>query len=183
MLLFSLALVSFAPSWFMQGVLHPLQTPSHIVLVLGLGLLLGQQRLLLSSLLLFGISLLTGLILNQTTKLDLNIELILLALGLLVSLLVIIKLPLPSLLILFLVIISGISLGLDSSPILIPGLGSTSIYNWLLGAICSFIASTLITTLIAYFINNYWQGIILRVLASWIATSTIFILTFMLVKQ
>jgi len=183
MLLFSFALISFTPSWFMQGMLHPLQTPSHILLVLGLGLLIGQQRLLLSSLLLFSFSVLVGLILNQTIKPDFDIELMLLAVGLFVSLLVIIKLPLPSLLIIFLAIISGIGLGLNSSPILIPGLGSTSIYSWLIGVTCSFIAGALITTRIVYFINNYWQGIILRVLASWIATSTIFVLTFILIKH
>ncbi len=184
--LFSFALFSFAPSWFMQGMLHPLQTPSHILLVLSLGLLIGQQlsqkRFLLSSVILFSFSVLVGLILNRIIRLDFDIELILLGLGLLISLLVIIKLPLPSLLIAFLVIISGIGLGLNSSPIVIPGLGSTSVYNWQIGAACSFIAGVLPAALIACFINNYWQGIILRVLASWIATSAIFVLAFILIQ-
>lgn len=188
--LFSFALFSFAPSWFMQGMLHPLQTPSHILLVLSLGLLIGQQlsqkRFLLSSVILFGFSILAGLVLNRIIRLDIDIdidiELILLGLGLLISLLVIIKLPLPSLLIVFLAVISGIGLGLNSSPIIIPGLGSTSVYNWQIGAACSFIMGILLISLIACFISNYWQGIILRVLASWIATSTIFVLVFILVQ-
>ncbi len=170
----------------MQGVFHPLQTPSHILLILSLGLLIGQQlgekRILLSSMMLFGFSVLAGLVLNRTIRLGFDIELILLGLGLFVSLLVIIKLPLPSLLIVFLAVISGIGLGLNSSPIIIPGLGSTSVYNWQIGAACSFIMGILLISLIACFISNYWQGIILRVLASWIATSTIFVLVFILVQ-
>lgn len=171
----------------MQGVFHPLQTPSHILLILSLGLLIGQQlgkkRLLLSSVMLFGFSVLAGLVLNRVIRLGFDIELILLGLGLFVSLLVIIKLPLPSLLMAFLVIISGIGLGLNSSPIVIPGLGSTSVYNWQFGATCSFVVSVLVILLIAHFINNYWRGIILRVLASWIATSAIFVLAFILVQS
>jgi len=179
-------LLSFAPSWFLQGLLHPLQTPAHILLILGLGLLIGQQQRQLVSLLIFSLSIISGLILNQNlvfNDLNLNIELILLALGLVTSLLVIIKIPLPSLLVWLFVLISGLVLGFDSSPMLIPGLGATSIYNWLAGAASSFIGIILITTIIAYFANKLWQGIVLRVLASWIATSAIFVLTFMLLKH
>jgi len=180
---------SFAPGWFLQGLLHPLQTPAHILLILGLGLLVGQQQRQLGSLLIFSLSIILGLILNQNldqnlvfNDLNLNIELMLLALGLVTSLLVIIKIPLPSLLVWFFVLISGLVLGFDSSPMLIPGLGATSIYNWLAGAASSFIGIILITTIVAYFASKLWQGIILRVLASWIATSAIFVLTFILLK-
>jgi len=188
-----LLFITFAPGWFSQGVFHPLQTPSHILLLLGLGLLIGQQQRQVGSLLIFSFSVILGLVLNQTTSFDLNVsfsngfefsfELILLVLGLVISLLVIIKLPLPKLLMWLIAIVSGLALGFDSSPILIPGLGATSIYNWLAGAATSFIGVIALTIMIAYILNKLWNGIVLRVLASWIATSAIFVLTFMLLKN
>ena len=167
----------------MQGFMHPLLTPSHILLILGLGLLFAQQKNQISSLLLYAVALITGLIIKQMSHIKLDFELILLGAGLTASLLVILKLDLPILLVWMLAVFSGIALGLDSSPVLIPGLGTTSINNWLVGAACSFVLIILLTTLIARFINRFWQGIILRVLASWIATSAIFVLTFMLIQQ
>lgn len=176
-------LISFAPTWFMQGLLHPLQTPSHILLILGLGFLLGQQHKILgASLLIFSATVIAGLFGNQLVNIKLNYELILLSLALIVSLLVIAKLSLPKVLIIALVMISGITLGFNSSPILIPGLGSTSIYNWRFGAATSFIGIVMLITFIAYFLSKWWNGIVLRVLGSWIATSTIFVITFLLFK-
>lgn len=175
--------ISFAPTWFIQGLLHPLQTPSHILLILGLGFLLGQQHKILgTSLLIFSITIIAGLVGSQFVNIKLNYELILLSLALIVSLLVIAKLSLPKFLIIALIIISSITLGFNSSPILIPGLGSTSIFNWRVGAATSFISIIILTTFIAYLLNKCWNGIVLRVLGSWIATSTIFVLTFLLFK-
>lgn len=173
-------LISFVSSWFIQGLLHPLQTPAHILLTLGLGLLIGQQRNVSINLPLFSIAVFIGLFLNYMTNININYELNLLILVLIIVLLVIVKLSLPSLVVWFAVIVSGIVLGLDSSPVLIPGLGSKSVYNWLAGAGVSFVGIIFLASFVAFILNKLWHGIVLRVLASWIATSTIFVITFIL---
>ena len=183
MLIKEMLLISFMPAWFIQGVLHPLQTPSHILLILALGLLVGQQQRqpsLVFNVFFFSVSVILGLIVNQTTQLDMKYEPILLVLCLITSFLVIIRLSLPNLVLVALMIVTGIFMGLDSNPVLIPGLGQSSVYSWIAGATCSFIGIILLTSIIAHFISNLWQGIIVRVIGSWIATSAIFVLTFIL---
>lgn len=164
-------------TWFTQGFLHPLLTPSHIILLVSLAVLIGQQgnRLYYSLLLL--ISGVVGVVLNQNLSLNLQIELILLALALIVSLLVVVKVRLPTFLLIVLIIISGIVIAFDSDPILIPGVGANSINNWLFGAVVSMTGVFVLIALIATFLRQFWEGIILRILGSWIATSAIFILT------
>ncbi len=175
-------LLSFAPTWFTLGLLHPLQTPAHLLLVLAVGLLIAQHKLMLVNLLVFSLAVLAGLILNQFVHLQWNFELILLSIALGISLFVIMQFSLHRLMLLSFMLISGIGLGLNSTPILIPGLGSTSINNWLAGAAVSFITIPSVIALIAVPLHRYWHGIVLRVLGSWIATSVIFVLTFMLFK-
>jgi len=170
----------FTQTWFQQGLLHSLQTPSHILLVLGLAFLLGQQGQLKVSLLSV-FSVIAGFLLNHYALLiNWNTELILLTLALICGLLLVLRLKLPLLIILSLLIFSGIVLGLNSNPIIIPGLGSNSIYSWRLGAAITLILSIVVLTLPAYYLDRYWNGIILRVAGSWIATSTLFVLTLMI---
>ncbi len=166
----------------MQGIFHPLQTPAHLMLILGFALLLGQQmlgqpKLLFRSLLLLPFAVLVGFVLNHYSILDLNTELILLILALTCGLLLVLRLNFPTFITIFLLILCGVILGLDSSPVMIPGLGSNSIISWRLGAAVTINTGIAVLALLAYFLNRYWNGIILRVAGSWIATSAIFVLT------
>jgi len=163
----------------MQGIFHPLQTPSHLILILGLGLFLGQQKQL-KSLLLLPFAVLAGFTLNYYSLLDWNTELILLILALICGLLLVLRLNLPAFVSIVLMVFCGIILGLDSSPVMIPGLGANSIISWRLGAAITINMGLAVLALLAYFLNRYWNGIILRVAGSWIATSAIFVLTLML---
>jgi len=169
----------FTHTWFMQGIFHPLQTPSHIILILGLAFLLGQQGYL-KTLFLTPFAITAGFALNHYTLLDWNTELILLSLALICGLLLVLRLKLPAFISFVLLIFCSVILGLDSSPIMIPGLGFNSIYSWRLGAAITLILGITVLSLPAYFLNHYWNGIILRVAGSWIATSAIFVLTLML---
>ena len=169
----------FTQTWFLQGIWHPLQTPSHLILILGLAFLLGQQKQLKNTLLL-PFTVLAGFLLNHYSLLSWNTELILLILALICGLLLVLRLKLPTVVTVTLLIISGIILGLDSSPIMIPGLGANSIYSWRIGAAITLILGVFLLALPAYFLNHYWNGITLRVAGSWIATSAIFVLTLML---
>ncbi len=159
--------------------MHPLQTPAHLILILGLGFFLGQQKQL-KNLLLLPFAVLVGFALNHYSLIDLNTELILLALALTCGLLLVLRLNLPAFITIVLLLVCGITLGLDSSPIMIPGLGINSIINWRLGAALTIIIGIAALAFLAYFLNRYWNGIILRVAGSWIATSAIFVLTLLL---
>jgi hydrogenase/urease accessory protein HupE len=166
----------------MQGIFHPLQTPSHIILILGLAFLIGQQNHL-KALFLTPFAVIVGFALNYYALLDWNTELILLSLALICGLLLVLRLKLPTFITFVLLAFCSVILGLDSSPVMIPGLGVNSIYSWRLGAAITLVMSITVFSLPAYFLNRYWNGIILRVAGSWIATSAIFVLTLILAGQ
>ncbi len=163
----------------MQGILHPLLTPAHLMLIFGLALLLGQQKQF-KSIVLLPFAVLTGFIFNHYSLLSWNTELILLVLALICGLLLVLQLNLPKFITIIFLIFCGIILGLDSSPVMIPGLGINSIISWRLGAAITINIGIVVLSLFAYFLNHYWNGIILRVAGSWIATSAIFVLTLLL---
>lgn len=176
--------MTFIQTWFAQGFLHPLLTPSHIILLLSLGFLIGQQGLKISHMLALIISSIAGVFFKQKLNLNIaiNVELILLGLALVISLIVVLKPRLPSFLGLLFVLLAGAVIAYDSDPIVIPGLGENSINSWLLGAVVSISASIFLFLILALFLKRFWDGIILRILGSWIATSAIFILTLSLTK-
>lgn len=169
----------FTQTWFMQGIWHPLQTPSHIILILGLAFLLGQQGKI-KSILILPFSILAGFLINHYALLNWNTELTLLILALICALLVVLRLKLPTVITLSLLLICGVILGLDSSPVMIPGLGTNSIISWRIGDAITMLFGTGVLALLAHFLNKAWNGIILRVAGSWIATSAIFVLTLMI---
>jgi len=181
-------MTGFSSTWFLEGFLHPLETPSHLILLVALGVLLGQQASahFFRNLLLFSVAVIVGFIINNTFSLRWNNELILLFLALFISLLTTLRLdyrlwwvqattPLLG-------ISCGLILGLDSSPVVIPGLGADTFYNWLLGASIGIYASIIIIAVISLLLRHLFQGIILRVLSSWIATSALFVLTLLMVN-
>lgn len=179
----------FSTQWFMDGMLHPLQTPSHAMVLVGLALLLGQQvnTRFVRGLTLLTISVLMGMVINHYFASSLagllNNELILLVLALSIGLLIIMKLGLHDLIIMLTVIICGVMLGLDSSPTIIPGIRSSSIYSWLSGTAVSIVVSISLVSLVSLMLRKLLEGIVLRVMGSWIATSAIFVLTLLLTKH
>lgn len=160
---------------------HPLQTPAHLILLLGLAFFLGQQKQL-KTVLLLPIAVFIGFLSNHFALLDWNTELILLVAALICGLLLVLKLRVPIILSLVLLACSGFVLGLDSSPIKIPGLGLNSINSWRLGATITMSLVLFLITTFAYLLNFFWNGIILRIAGSWIATSAIFVLTLIIAK-
>ncbi|MCK5918020.1 MAG: HupE/UreJ family protein [Cocleimonas sp.] len=181
-------MIVFSSTWFLDGFTHPLETPSHLILLVALGVLIGQQSsaYLIRNLLLFCASVFVGFIINNYLSLRWNNELILLSIALLVSLLIVLRLDYRQqgvqIMTLLLSISSGIMLGIDSSPIVIPGLGANTFYNWLFGAAIGIILAVIIIASISALLRNVLEGIILRVLGSWIATSALFVLTLLMVK-
>jgi len=181
----------FSISGFLQGLLHPLQTPSHLILLLGLSLLLGQQTKTLPPLFkyvaLLTVSVVIGFIFNQTQNINWNNELILLVIALSIGLITLLRpqisLNQTRLLLILAVVSTGIMLGLDTQPIIIPGMRGISINSWLMGSASSIVSLTLLLGLCCFGLRRYFNGMILRIASSWIATSAIFVLTLLLAKQ
>lgn len=174
----------FSPTWFMEGFWHPLQTPSHLILLLGLAILLGPhgKQAIFRNLFVFVGSLFTGFIIHYFYAPTWNLQLLLLVSALCIGLLVILRLQLPTIVLFLLSTISGIMLGLDSNPIMIPGLGNSIMYHWLAGATVSMTLLLLVLSTLSFALRNLINGVALRVIGSWIATSAIFVLTLLLVK-
>lgn len=166
--------------------MHPLQTPSHLILLFGLGLLLGQQTKtqgnIINNLSLFIVLVISGLVIQNYLSINLNNELILLTLALIAGILVILHLNLPSIIMTTLIISGGIMLGLDTSPVIIPGIRSVSIYSWLSGSAVSIFTIISALILCSFVLHRFLEGMIIRVVGSWIATSALFVLTLFVVK-
>ncbi|RTZ62651.1 MAG: hypothetical protein DSZ29_07985 [Aquificaceae bacterium] len=179
-------MIEFSTTWFFDGFTHPLETPAHLILLIGLAILLGQQggAYLIRNIVIFSVAVIAGFVINNYASPDMNNELILLVLALLVSLLVILRLDYRASWVQFIVVllslISGIVLGLDSSPIMIPGLAVSTFYNWLFGTSVAITLTVSIIALISFLLRNLLQGVVLRVIGSWIATSALFVLTLLL---
>ena len=66
---------------------------------------------------------------------------------------------------------------------MIPGLGNEITYNWLAGALISMLLLFSVLNALSYVSRNLVNGVVLRVAGSWIATSALFVLTLLFVKQ
>jgi len=160
-----------------EGLLHPLVTPSHLLLMLGLALLLGQQASLKKHWLSYVLAFLAGLIANRVLDVDWTPEPVLLSIALVISLLTVLKINVHAWILLASTVISAVLMGLDSTPIVLPGLGLDKILTWQAVSIISSSLLLIVSSLVAYFLRNVLQGIPLRVIASWIATSALLVLT------
>ena len=178
----------FSITWFLDGLTHPIETPSHLILLVAFAVFFGQQggAYFLRNLLLLPLAIVAGFIVNNYLSPQWNNELILLSLALLTSLLVVLRLndqlPWVQWLTLILGLSSGFILALDSTPLMVPGLGDVTFYNWLLGAAVGIFVTVLFIALTGFALRNLLNGLILRVLGSWIATSALFVLTLFLSK-
>lgn len=178
-------IIDIFSKWFLQGLLHPVLTATHLILMLGVGFFIGQQgkKDLLQNLLIFLTSVILGLVVNHHFVVEWNLPLILMILSLIVGLLVALAFHLPVIVTLPVVFSCGFLLGLDSIPVVIPGIRQHSIVNWLTGAGFSLVALTTFLSLISYFLRRPLQGMILRVWGAWITASAIFVLTLQLTQN
>ena len=187
MIFFNLPLLfSFSPSWALQGLQHPVLTPSHAILVCSLAFLIGQHNNVEKHLALLTIAMIGGILINYFLLPGAQLEILLLSLALIIGLLVIIrtqKAPKIMLIIsLFLASLAGLFIGIDSQPISIPGLRTNSVINWHMGALITITFSTLILSLVAIALKRFGDGIVLRVLGSWVVTIALITLSLQYVK-
>jgi len=163
--------------FFTEGLLHPLVTPSHLLVLLSMSLLLGQQAKYGLAWLSYLFAFVLGLIANRVLTLDWQVEQTLLLIALVISLIALLKRNIPTLVLSSLTIISALLLGFDSTPIVLFGLATQKIIIWQAGAIITSSVFLIIMTLLADYSRTLLQGIPLQVAASWIATVALLILT------
>lgn len=170
-------------TFFLQGLWHPFVTPAHIIVLVGLGLLLGQQQAwssLKRALPVFFISCVVGLFVARLNLPEWNSPVVLLVLALVLGMLVAARWNLASGLLLVLSGLIGIGVGLDSTPLMIPGMGNAKLYSWMAGAALGSWLLLMASTVVASLIRSVIQGIPLRVLGSWVAASALMVLTLLL---
>ena len=170
--------------FFWQGCLHPLIVPAHLMVLLALGLLLGQQdkSLLRTGLINFLLSLSLALVLTWVLPRTQHSDLSLLVLALSLGSLVILKLRLNLTLVLTLSVMTGRLVGLDSAITALPGLDKSKIYLQLLG---TGLSATLILSLLAllsFYLNKLLAGIAVRVIGAWVTAGSLMVLALLLNK-
>lgn len=169
-------------SFFWQGCLHPLIVPAHLMVLLALGLLLGQQTssTIRTSLGWYVLSLCGALLLTRVLPRVDQGELSLLGLALCLGLFVILKLRINLALVITLSISTGVLIGLDSRVSALPGLGASKIYLQLLGI--AFSASLLLSllTLISFYLNKLLAGIAVRIIGAWVTAGSLMVLALLL---
>ena len=166
---------------FPGGLLHPLLVPMHVIAIVGLGLLAGQQvagmrRWLLA---MFTAGLLVGVISIVLAFASEAAELVLLLCAAVAGLLTAIARPAPLLLAGPLVAVAGAALELDSVP------EEISMQATVLALLGTVIAALLVFAVVAAIgagRTHQWQRIGIRVLGSWIAASAILILALRLAR-
>lgn len=170
---------------FYNGLLHPVFVPEQIITIIALGLFLGQQAYQGHKLFFtFIFSLLLGLIFNGfnisifSANTEKNLPIIisnaLIIISLIASFIVILKTDIPQIIALSLLIAGGLFIGLDSSPpnaliireqwLFLFGVG-VAVYMLFLYPI----------TFGEYFKKVFWKEMVVRILASWIAASSLMV--------
>lgn len=162
-----------------NGILHPLFVPAHLLLVIALGLLVGQQgvRSHIVAVWAYLGGLVAGLVVawHGGVVKDLNTqELAVLSTAVLVALLVVIAARLPCWLLVLLGGWSGFILGIDS---LQPELAGRARMAALFGSGVSLYLLLLYPMALADRLGHrHWQRVGIRVIASWIAASALLVL-------
>ena len=166
-------------SGLIGGLLHPLAAPAHVLALLAIGLLIGQQRSRLLPLAAFLIGLAAGLSALVFAVATTSAANVLLGAAALSGLLVVLARPLPAFVSAPLAAIVGIALGLDSPP------AAISIAVAIAMLIGTGISASLAVAVVAVgtsYLARTWQQIGVRILGSWIAASAILVLALRFVR-
>jgi urease accessory protein len=172
-------------SGFVTGLLHPLVLPAHVLALLALGLLIGQQtaRTRLVSLVAFGTGAAVGLTaiafgVGQTSAAD-----VLLATAFVSGASAAVARPLPPFACALLALITGVALALDSPPEAISiAVATATLVGTGLGAS---LALAIIVTGVNYLtrVREWnWAHLGGRIVSSWIAASAILVLAVRFVR-
>jgi urease accessory protein len=168
---------------FYNGFLHPFLVPAHLLTVLALGFLFGQQgaNAMQSAILTFLGATISGLVLMGGFGVVLDIEALLLLLSVVLGLLVAFARDFPPVVYWILAAVAGLMLGLDSVQDAYSGKQKLSA---LAGSGVGIYLGLLYATVFAQLFQKWhWQQIAIRILGSWIAASALLTLTLILAPR
>jgi urease accessory protein len=157
---------------FVDGLLNPLTTPAHGLVLLALALLLARQPQRFSTLLIFALALAVGflaiVLAVETTPARSVLLAVAAALGAMVA-----AAWAPKLLAWLLAAIAGVALALDSPP---QAVTLAEGYATLGGTALGACAMLVVVSAVASHANADWPRLGVRILGSWIAASAILVL-------
>ena len=160
---------------FFGGVLHPLFVPAHLMAILALGLLIGQQagrwsRVVPAE---FVAALIAGLVALTFGIAPRGADVVILALAAVCGLLAALARSLPQLVGYVLAALTGFAVALDSPPDVISVREANLM---LIGTGLGGTVLLIVVTEAAARLTRHWQHIAVRVLGSWIAASAVLVL-------
>ena len=165
---------------FLGGMAHPLMLPAHVLALLAIGLLIGQQRGRLVPLVAFVAGLVAGLAaialaIGPTSAADL-----LLGLTAVTGLLLALAHPLPVPVTAPLAAAVGVAFGLDSPPEVISLPAATAV---LIGTGVGASLALAIVVFACGHLTAAWQRIALRIAGSWTAASALLVLALRFARE
>lgn len=167
---------------FLAGLVHPLTTPSHILVLLALGLLLGQHAPLKLKLpmLVFSSAAAIALLLTTTGLITKVYPPILPGIALVVAIFVTLEKPLPPAAACVLFVGAALAIGFDS---MIESTSTATVIKTLAGNWISLIVLLADIAIYASFCTKtHWSKVGIRVAGSWIIAITLLVLAFSLRK-
>ena len=170
---------SVLASAFLAGLMHPLSVTAHVMALLGLGLMIGQQLRRGITLAAFALGLIGGLAALAAAVGETRAPVVLLAGAAIAGLAVAIGYPVRAILAAPLALIIGTVVGLDSPPraASIPAANAA-----LVGTALAALAAVALIAATTARLRQGWPPVGVRVLGSWIAASAILVVTLRLAR-
>ncbi|MBN2801498.1 MAG: HupE/UreJ family protein [Deltaproteobacteria bacterium] len=165
---------------FYNGIIHPLVVPAHLLGIIALGLLTGQQskNITLAPRFFMG-AILAGLLI-LSIGFNHDTETLVMLTGLTAALITVISPKLKTILLALIAILIGFFTGLDSSP---ESLTGQDLFMSLGGTFLGASLTLFYISLLVSKAKRKWQQIGIRVTASWVFASILLVMTLNLVKQ
>ena len=166
-------------SGFIAGLMHPLSITAHVIALIGLGLMIGQQSRRRATLAALAIGLVGGLAALAAAVGETRAPLVLMSGAALAGLAAASGWAVPSVLGAPLAFIVGVALGLDSPPRAATIAAANAA---LAGTAFAAFAAVAMIAVISGRMRQGWPRIGVRVLGSWIAASAILVVTLQLAR-
>lgn len=167
---------------FYNGVLHPVLVPAHLLLLMAVGLFLGQQgpKAIQSALGVYAVSTVAGLT-AAWFSISIETETAILVLSAVIGLVIAIAPKLPLLWCGFIALVAGFLLGIDSAQ---EALSGEDKFVSLFGSGVAIYFLVLYPMALADYLNKKaWQKIGIRIVGSWVASSSLLVLALSFAPQ
>jgi len=161
---------------FYNGALHPVLVPSHLLLLLALGVYFGQQgpKENQKAIIVFLLATALGLVTAGFSPGG-NVEVILLVGAAIIALLVAASLRLPVYLCAIIGAVAGFVIGIDSAQETL--LGKEKMVSLFGTGVGIYMLMVYATGFTYYYSNKPWQKVVVRIIGSWIAASSLLVLS------